>query len=142
MRLRLRAIRYGCDFRKNEVTLMQECLSDRKFKQLGSLINGEVVLLVSRTENQLIWLFASPELTDQHGEPLAVIDSRRARLPRSGWNPQLLGNYAKAVGIELAGIQNFEHAYLREREERRKMRLDEAYEYKPHMHISLDMGKR
>lgn len=134
MRLTLSAIKFGCDFRRSEMTLYDELRKEPKFKQV-ELTPGRVILFVSCSENQLIWLFAAGELEGYHGKKAAIIDSRRWRILHGTWNPQMLANYARLVGIELTGIRLFETGFKQEREERRRVRtLDEAYE--PHAHFA------
>lgn len=107
MKIRLRAIRYGCDFRKSEVTLHREFLKDSRFRDV-KLGHGEALLFVSACENQLLWFFGRTDLKDKR----LVIDSRRMRLVGGGtWSPVMLGDYARQVGFELVGIRLFHDAF-------------------------------
>lgn len=122
-KIRLRAIRYGCDFRRNEWTLYQDFRAD-KARYPGELKPGEAFLFVSCTQDQLIWFLHADELERDGKTPLRFIDSRRWRLQGTTWNPALLGNYAQAVGIELKGIRLFQDAFNEDR--RRRERLGQA----------------
>lgn len=135
MRLRLKAICYGCDFRKNELTLLDELRKNPKYKSVGELGANETCLFVSRTETQLVWLIGQKELLDGT-HTRNVVDTRRWRLLDGAWNPAMLGNYAQAVGIELIGIRLFQEGFKREREAKRLVRLDpEHNEYEAHTHF-------
>lgn len=119
MRLRLKAIRYDCDFRKSEVTLFQEFQRDPKFKDISALQTSETFLFVSCRHDQLVWLMNVGQYTN-NGRDAWIVDSRKWRIRGGTWNPLMLGDYAKAVGIELVGIRMFADAYKEARAAKRQ----------------------
>lgn len=97
----------------------------------GDLKDGEAFLFLSKSGNQLVFLFRPPILFEKKDEntgevikTLQVVDSRRWRLPSgSTWHPYMLQNYANEVGIHLVGIKRFETIYaemLQKKKEKRK----------------------
>jgi len=122
MKLKLRAIKYLCDFRKSDFSLYQEFRRSKGFP--GELKTGECYLFVSSGENQLIWFLNTSVSENSQGWEMTFSDSRRWRFSGSNrWDPARLTHYAEAVGIVLLGIRSFEAAY----EERREARLEEAH---------------
>lgn len=115
MKLKLKAIVYSCDFRKNEWTLYDEYRASSKYQ--GELAASEVYLFISLSENQLIWFLRNDEIA-RGGDKIGVVDSRRWRLRAQVlWSPQMLGDYAKQAGFELVGIRSFEQAFREQREQ-------------------------
>jgi len=108
--MRLRFVK-TCNFRQSELTNFVEILAkhpefaaDGKFK----LKLEDVVLLVSQTGNQLVFLYNFDAFTDENGEK-KVLRSVRLRMPGGArWNPLMLANYAKSVGIPLTGLKEYE----------------------------------
>lgn len=111
--MKLRFVK-SCHFGKSELTNFKEILV--KHPEFGSqsskgqLKPDDVVLLVSMSEDQLVFL---------HGfdvfEGRQVLRSTRFRLPnKARWNPLMLANYAKSVGILLAGLAEYEE-YLKKK---------------------------
>lgn len=121
MKIRLKAIKYQCDFRKNEVTLYEEFRKSRSF--CGELGNNEAYLFISGSEDQLIWFLRSVEVQADRDAPVGVTHTQRSRLMKhTPWNPLMLQEYAQAVGIELVGIRSFEEAFKEQRAWRREQR--------------------
>ena len=115
MNLRLKAIKFNTDFRKNEWTNFKEFKKSKRFP--GELKANEAILFVSKSGNQLIWILnvADAESGRQ------IVDSRRWRITGSqSWNPMMLQNYAEKVGIHLVGLKRFEELYEADREKKRK----------------------
>lgn len=118
LKLRLKAIRYNCDFRKNENSLYNEFKASQNFP--GELAKGEAYLFVSASENQLIWFLNATEV-EAGRKTVGLVDSRRWRLlSHSKWHPMMLANYASDAGIELIGIRRFEEAYRSQRHNSKK----------------------
>lgn len=108
--VRLKAIVYGSDFRKNDAHLFAEFQKSRNFP--GPLAANEVYLFVSGRENQLIWFLQSIATETARGLPMSFIDSRRWRFTRgTRWNPGLLTKYADACGLQLIGLKSFKEAF-------------------------------
>ncbi len=109
--MRLRFVK-TCNFRQSELTNFVEILgkhpefaTDGKFK----LKTEDVVLLVSQTGNQLVFLYNFDALTQENGAEQKVLRSIRLRMPGGAhWNPLMLANYAKSVGIPLTGLKEYE----------------------------------
>lgn len=88
-----------CDFRRSELSNYLTAI--KKYRKLES---GEVMLFISFSKNQLIWI-----LKDTTINGIKMIDSRRWRLDsHSTWNPIMITNYARKVGITLLGLKEFE----------------------------------
>lgn len=108
MKMRLKYIE-TVDFRKSEATNFFE----QSKKQKWSLKSGEVVCFVSGRGNQIVFVHPA-EVNDFVGSAKArgmIIRSERLRLTSGSWNPLMLANYAKEMGIELEGIKRFEEHY-------------------------------
>jgi hypothetical protein len=105
--MRLRFV-HTCHFGKSELTNFMEVL--RKHPEFGkedskySLKAADVVLLVSMSENQLVFLHGFDVFEDRK-----VLRSTRFRISGGArWNPLMLANYAKSVGISLTGLAEYE----------------------------------
>ena len=106
LRMRLKAIWMGADFRCSERTNYNIFL--QQFP--GELRMNEAFLFVSKSGNQLVWLLNQQSIDGKMGTA-EVTDSRRWRLTGGTWSPMMVANYAKEVGIELIGIKTFEQRY-------------------------------
>lgn len=109
--MRLRFVQ-TCHFGKSELTNFMAVLAkhpefgnpDSKFK----LKRDDVVLLVAMSGNQLVFLHGFDTFEIDAVEK-KVLRSTRFRLPGgASWNPLMLANYAKSVGIPLAGLAEYE----------------------------------
>lgn len=110
MRLRLVTT---CNFQRSELTNFLTVLekhpelADGKIK----LRLEDVVLLVSKTGNQLVFLHGFESFLDEDVKKIErkVLRSTKFRLPnKQSWNPLMLVNYAKTVGIALTGLKEYE----------------------------------
>ncbi len=110
---RLKAIVFGLDFRRTELTNYLEYRASKAFQ--GDLGSRECYLFVSRGLNQLIWVLDYRQEGDA-GQML--IDSRRWRITSGVWSPELLGDYAAEAGIKLVGIRSFRKLYENWREQK------------------------
>ncbi len=77
---------------------------------------GEVVCFVAGLGNQLAFVWKPVEVGQyktRAGKTVAreICVSSRMRLTSRGWNPLMLANYARKVGIELEGLTLFEDHY-------------------------------
>jgi hypothetical protein len=88
----------------------------------GPLKAGETFLFISKTGNQVVFIFRDPEV-DFNGVSRRVVDSRRLRLGSGTWNPYMLQNYANSVGIKLEGIKSFEQIHEERKAAKRAARL-------------------
>ena len=121
--LRLKAIRYNCDFRKADWRLYQEFERDNGFP--GALKPGECYLFISGCENQLLWLLNQQHTENSQGFPVTFTDSRRWRFSGTNkWDPTRLRHFAELAGIELVGIRSFDGAYKTHRVEKRAERQE------------------
>lgn len=72
----------------------------------------DVVLLVSQTESQVMFVYQPTEIELRPGRKSEVLRSVRLRLRGKGaWNPYMIANYAEEVGIKLEGIKTFQEHY-------------------------------
>ena len=112
---------------KSEYTNFEDLRAGRKWGPLiRSLKGDECVLLVATMQNQLMFLKGYVEVAEGT-KRWRVLPSSRIRVLRGNglnntWEPKMLANYAKSVGIELVGIKLLEehYAYLLEEKERKK----------------------
>lgn len=114
-RLRLKGV-ITCSFVRSEATNLD--LYRKSGHYPGPLKNGEAFLFISKSGNQIIFIFKSIslEVAGQHrrGDGTTnrtVIDSRKLRLDGGTWHPYMLQNYANAVGIDLIGLKRFEQIH-------------------------------
>jgi len=109
-KLTLKAIKFDCDFRFSEASNYEQLLKDKHFP--GPPKKNEVYLLVSKTQNQLVWIFNVAEVETGKGQSRPIVDTRRWRLLSGTWSPYMLENYANDVGFSLAGFKRFETEFL------------------------------
>lgn len=113
--MRLRYIE-TVSFGRSELTNFLEMLQRRPEFARGKsqLGKDDVVVLVSLQGNQLIFVagFHVIEYAARPGvkkRQVHVLRSTRLRLPGgTRWNPLMLADYAKQVGIELKGLEMYE----------------------------------
>jgi len=105
--MRLRYV-LTCHFGKSELTNFMAVL--QKHPEFGkadskySLKATDVVLLIAMSGNQLVFLHGFDEFEDKK-----VLRSTRFRISGGArWNPLMLANYAKSVGITLTGLAEYE----------------------------------
>ena len=113
--MRLKYIAY-VDFRKSERTNFLELKKSKKLPKLGK---NDVVLLVSKSENQCVFVYGFVEFTteDKTGRErdVEICRSERLRIRGSSWNPLMIRNYAEHVNINIEGIKKFEDYYRDQR---------------------------
>lgn len=103
MRLRLVVT---VDFRKSELTHLRDLqrLRPHLFDVKHGLRREDVILLVSTTGNQLVFVH-----NFDHETKPPVVRSVRLRLTtQTPWNPLMLAEYARRVGLRLEGVKAFE----------------------------------
>ena len=89
-------------FGKSELTNWVDIL--RRRPQLGRLKADDVVLLVSKGGNQLVFLHGFDVLEEQK-----ILRSTRLRIAGGArWNPLMLVNYANSVGLKITGLKTYE----------------------------------
>lgn len=115
-RIRLKAVALDVDFRQSELTNYKDFVK-RTGVELAR--KGEAILLVSGSENQLVFVLSMSDITSTHGTECSVLDTRRLRLTRSTWNPLMLQNYANERGLHLEGFRRFEEV-IQERKRARE----------------------
>ncbi len=108
-KVKLKAIEFDVDFRKNEVTNYNAFAKSKKFP--GELKPNEAFLFISKSGNQLMWVLNVIEFDNERGRTIEIFDTRRWRILRSTWDPYMLQNYANEVGIHLVGFRRFEEVY-------------------------------
>lgn len=106
--MRLRLIRQ-VTFGKSEDTNYEAIKSGLRGIKLDRY---DVVLLVSKTENQVMFVYPPTEIELRPSKRREVLRSLRLRLRGPGaWNPYMIANYAEEVGIKLEGIKLFQEHY-------------------------------
>lgn len=93
------------DFRKSEATLYDDFAW--RNRRLGGLKKNEVILFISLTGNQCIWIIN----VTHNPSGRRIVDSRRWRVEGGVWNPLMIANYAEQVGLRLKGIKKFEEYF-------------------------------
>jgi len=116
IRIKLKAIQFDTDFRKNEWSNYKEFKKSKRLR--GELKANEAILFVSKRRDQLIWILNVGITGIDIGKPKEFIDSRRWRILGGTWDPLMLQNYAEEAGIHLAGIRRFEDLYDSNRKKR------------------------
>lgn len=110
--MRLRFVQ-SCHFGKSELTNFLTVLqkhpefgnSESKYK----LKADDVVLLVALSGNQLVFVHGFDAWKDGRDVSYKALRSTRFRLAgNAAWNPLMLANYAKTVGITLTGLAEYE----------------------------------
>ena len=115
-RVRLKAV-VACSFQRSEATNL--ALFQQEDFYPGDLRTGEAFLLVSKMNNQVVFVMRNPREVEAGKK---VLDTRRLRLDRGTWNPHMLQNYANEVGLHLVGFKRFEQIYDEWREAKRAKR--------------------
>lgn len=106
--MRLRLIR-SVTFGRSEDTNYEAVKSGLRGIKLDRY---DVVLLVSKTESQVMFVYQPTEIELRPGRKSEVLRSIRLRLRGKGaWNPYMIANYAEEVGIKLEGIKTFQEHY-------------------------------
>lgn len=107
--LKLRVIEMEADFRFSERTLFV------KFREKNTgvfLAPDDCVAFVSRTGNQIVFVYNSRDFECQGEAAIKVTTSVRIRIDqRRAWNPLMLQNYANEAGINLVGLKRYEQLY-------------------------------
>lgn len=115
MKVRLRRLVTGADFRHGIPWHVQQLRAERKLP--STMEPDECVLLVSRTQLSLAFVFPEMTFRSAQRERHAIAHYRVQLGESTPWNPLMLRNYAEQAGIEIAGIKRFEEhldAQLRE----------------------------
>jgi hypothetical protein len=110
-KIRLKAIWFDVDFRYNELSIFNKYKKRKDFP--GDLGKDEAYLFVSKSGNQLLWIINNlTSIEQKNGLVRDIIDTRRWRMVKGTWHPWMLSEYAKAVGVELAGIRKFNDYFV------------------------------
>ena len=127
MKIKLRAVVFEVDFRKTELTnwrlFRQSAVGQTLSSPSGDakLASGEAVMFVSSSGNQISFILSAGEL-ERWSEPRngyhyclktrEHVQSLKLRLDKSApWSPYMLQEYAKRVGLEILGIEDFNRGY-------------------------------
>lgn len=106
--LRLKLVAHA-DFRKSEETNFLEL---EKSGELPSLRKGEGILLISKKQDQIVFVEKIDEFTTTNSKgkviQARVVASQRFRIRGATWNPLMLQNYAERAGFKIPGIKRFE----------------------------------
>ena len=113
MKLRLLAVFQDVDFRINELN-NYESIRRKKHWQ-GDPKPGQGYLIISRSQDQLLWVLGYSKGETTRGTPRHIIQTMRLRVRGGRWNPLMLQNYANDVGLELVGIRRYEEHLTRKR---------------------------
>lgn len=97
------------DFRQSEATNFKQIMAKQKLE----LAPSDVILLVNKGRDQLVFVYDVKELTVKNGTKkiYEVLTSVRHRLSSGTWNPLMIHNYAETSGLHLDGLKRFEEHY-------------------------------
>jgi hypothetical protein len=122
VRRRLRAI-IACSFGKSEETNFDSAYYSREYhKLIRSMDPNDVICLASIGQNQLQFVHGYIEGKTKGRKSWMVLFSQKMRIKRGPgladtFEPLMLANYARYVGIELIGIELFEEHFKHLRQE-------------------------
>ncbi len=98
------------DFRRSELTNFEELV--KKNASLKALKKDDVVLFLSRGGDQVVFVHGFNNVEGEKGTTSIFMESVKLRMIHgSTWNPLMIANYAKKVGIHLVGLKTFEEHY-------------------------------
>lgn len=104
MRLRyVETVHFGKSELTNFLDLVRRRPEFMQAKSKARLGSDDVVLFVSRIGNQLMFLHGFDAFQETQ-----VLRSLRLRINSGRWNPLMLVNYAKAVGLDIQGLKAYE----------------------------------
>lgn len=109
--MRLRFV-HTCNFQRSELTNWLSVLV--KHPEFGNaeskhkLRPDDVVLLVAMSGNQLVFLHGFDTFEHEKLERKVLRSTRFRMSGGAHWNPLMLANYAKSVGIMLTGLAEYE----------------------------------
>lgn len=116
LRRRLRAI-IPVSFGRSEETNFDSLYWEKKYHQLLKKMDPEdVICLASIGQNQLVFVHGYMQGKTKGKKPWMLLFSMRMRIKRGPglsdtFEPLMLANYARQVGIELIGLKLFEEHY-------------------------------
>jgi len=84
----------------------------KKVKKLPKLGQDDVVLFISKGEDQLVFVYGfaewEMECADGESRPVRFLHSERVRIKGAKWSALMIANYASNAGIHLEGIKRLE----------------------------------
>lgn len=97
------------NFQQTEAENFKAALKEHK---IAGLAAGEVVLMVSLSETQLVFMYRPSEMDmSQYGGrkgTATVFHSERLRLSRSTFSTLMIQNYAREAGLNIDGLRTLE----------------------------------
>ncbi len=112
LKVRLRVIFFDRAFLYTDVTHWEWAKQQPSFPKDG-LSSGDCLLFLSKTMNQLLFLWNPIDMVDQkRAGQRTIFRSIRLRIEGGTWNPMMIQNYANEVGLEFIGLRNFREQYL------------------------------
>lgn len=129
MRIMLRRIWRGADFRQTEFTNYDRFRKSKQFP--GPLRKGEAFLFISKTGNQLLWILNVGNLN--RGKNLGETrysDSRKFRIEDGVWHPWMLQDFANEVGLVVFKANGERYKSFQEFFEESKQRMRERWRRK------------
>lgn len=100
----MQTVHFGKSELTNFLAVLQKHPEFASDKSPARLKSDDVVLLVSKTGNQLAFIHGFDAF-----EKKTVLRSTRLRISGGAtWNPLMLVNYAREVGLPITGIKAFE----------------------------------
>jgi hypothetical protein len=110
--MRLRRVVGPVDFRKSEHTNYLEWAKERENRDLaGQLGQHDVIAFVSSGKSQIVFIRGFDQLKNDEGAVRQVLYSQRLRITDGRWDPYMIVNYARMVGINLTGLRSFEEHF-------------------------------
>ena len=107
--LRLRQVSFVGDFRRSEVSNMEEALKRRPMK----LRKGDCILIVNSRGTQAYFIEAKATIEDRRRVQRSAIISHKCRLLSGHFDPGMIAAYARMVGIDIGDPTKFTRAYDR-----------------------------
>jgi hypothetical protein len=110
--MRLRRVIGPVDFRKSEHTNYLEWAKERDNRDLAAQLGQhDVIALISTGRTQIVFVHGFDQLKNEDGAVRHVLHSQRLRITDGRWDPYMIANYARSVGITLTGLRYFEEHF-------------------------------
>lgn len=120
--MRIRRVVEG-DFRWSEHGVWLKYVNEKKNSKyvnralLKTLNKDDVIVFISKTGNQLLFIHGFEDLENGEGEIRMMLPSQRYRIVNGTWDYHMLVDYGKKAGVKVTGLPTFhEHfSHVRDR---------------------------
>jgi len=113
-RIQLKEVVFA-NFGKSEATLYKQLPSASKARLKKP---GDAICFVSRSFNQVCFVFKPRVPPTAHSGGAQIIQSARVRITRGTWSPMMFQEYAAEVGLSLVGLPGFQESFEKFRRDR------------------------